>query len=47
MISSISSSIPATEDKDIDKTLSGIPDPVGTFYRYALAGSLLRRKVLK
>jgi hypothetical protein len=27
------------------KTLEGIPDPVGTFYRYGLAKSLLRRKV--
>jgi hypothetical protein len=25
--------------------LEGIPDPVGTFYRYGLAKSLLRRKV--
>ena len=24
---------------------AGIPDPVGTFYRYGLAKSLLRRKV--
>jgi len=25
--------------------LEGIPDPIGTFYRYGLAKSLLRRKV--
>jgi hypothetical protein len=25
--------------------LEGIPDPVGTFYRYGLAASMLRRKV--
>jgi hypothetical protein len=25
--------------------LEGIPDPIGTFYRYGLAKSMLRRKV--
>ena len=30
---------------DIDKVLAGIPDPIGTFYRYGLAKSMLRRKV--
>ena len=35
----------AVEEADINKVLEGIPDPVGTFYRYGLAKSLLRRKV--
>jgi hypothetical protein len=37
--------VAAKEEKGIAATLAGIPDPVGTFYRYGLASSLLRRKV--
>ncbi|MCB0834782.1 MAG: oxidoreductase, partial [Bacteroidetes bacterium] len=44
MISSICSAISAREDAGIDETLEGIPDPAGTFYRYGMAGSLLRGK---
>lgn len=43
-LSSIASSVDAKENKEIDAILSGIPDPVGTFYRYGLANSLLRRR---
>ena len=43
-LSSVMSSVEAKEEKDIDATLAGIPDPVGTFYRYALGKSLLRMK---
>lgn len=46
ILSSLASSVEAKEEKDIDEILSGIPDPVGTFYRYGLAKSLLRRKVM-
>lgn len=45
ILSGITSSIEAKTEKDIDKVLMGIPDPVGTFYRYGLAASLLSRKV--
>ncbi|MBM2816596.1 MAG: ubiquinone oxidoreductase 20 kDa subunit [Ignavibacteria bacterium] len=45
-LSSISSSIGADSVEDIDKILVGIPDPVGTFYRYGLPGSMLKRKVV-
>jgi len=45
MISSLCSAITAKEEKDIDRVLEGIPDPIGTFYRYSLPRSLLRRKV--
>ncbi|MFH0794863.1 MAG: oxidoreductase [bacterium] len=45
ILSSICSSIEAKEEKEIDKTLAGIPDPLGTFYRYGMARSLIRRKV--
>jgi F420-non-reducing hydrogenase small subunit len=46
-LSSVCSSVAATEDKAIDEILATIPDPVGTFYRYGLAGSLLRARVGK
>jgi F420-non-reducing hydrogenase small subunit len=45
MLSSLCANIAAKEQVEIDATLAGIPDPVGTFYRYGLAKSLLRRKV--
>lgn len=45
ILSSLAANLAAKEEKDIEKALSGIPDPVGTFYRYALAKSLFRRKV--
>jgi F420-non-reducing hydrogenase small subunit len=47
MLSSITSSISAKDEVEIDKTLLSIPDPVGTFYRYGLPGSLLRRNSSK
>ena len=28
-----------------DAVLAGIPDPAGTFYKYSLAGSLLRKRL--
>jgi len=45
ILSSICSNIAPKEDEQIDKVLAKIPDPVGTFYRYGLAHSILRRKV--
>ena len=45
-LSAISASINATSEAEIDKTLSTIPDPLGTFYRYGLAGSMLRKKIV-
>ena len=45
MLSSLCSNLAATTEPDIDRTLATIPDPVGTFYRYSLAGSLLRARV--
>ncbi len=46
ILSSIASSASPKEDAEIEKVLAGIPDPVGTFYRYGLPVSLLRRKVM-
>ncbi len=45
MLSSLCSNIESKEVAGIQKTLEGIPDPVGTFYRYGLAKSLLRGKI--
>lgn len=45
ILSSICSSIAPKDEDGIDGVLEGIPDPVGTFYRYGLARCLLRRRV--
>jgi F420-non-reducing hydrogenase small subunit len=45
ILSYLASTAAGKEEKDITKTLDGIPDPVGTFYRYGLAKCLLRGKV--
>jgi F420-non-reducing hydrogenase small subunit len=34
-------------EEDVEKLMSQIKDPVGTFYMYSLPGSILRRKVMK
>jgi F420-non-reducing hydrogenase small subunit len=45
ILSSVCANVASKEKDEINKALTGIPDPVGTFYRYGLARSLLRRKV--
>ena len=42
ILSALCANVAAKEEKEIAQTLAGIPDPVGTFYRYGLAKSLLR-----
>lgn len=42
LMSAFASVVEATTPEEIDKVLDGIPDPVGQFYRFSLAGSLLR-----
>lgn len=44
-MSSVCANIAAREPEEVQRTLEGIPDPVGSFYRYGLAKSLLRRRV--
>jgi len=44
MISAVASIVDAADAGAIDGILSTIPDPVGTFYRYSLASSRLRRR---
>jgi len=43
MVSAIGSIIDAHEPEEIEKILDQIVDPVGTFYRFSLAHSILRR----
>ncbi len=45
-LSAIASLIDATDEDEIAARAAEIPDPVGTFYRYSLPGSLLHRRVL-
>ncbi len=45
ILSSLASNVAATEENEIEAILDGIPDPVGTFYRYGLARSILRKKL--
>ena len=45
MLSSLCANLAAEKEDEIDRALAGIPDPVGTFYRYGLAHCTLRRKV--
>jgi F420-non-reducing hydrogenase small subunit len=34
-------------EEDVEKLMSQVKDPVGTFYMYSLPSSILRRKVMK
>ncbi len=45
LISAFASVIEANDPQEIDRILDGIPDPVGQFYRFNLAGSLLHSAV--
>jgi F420-non-reducing hydrogenase small subunit len=45
LMTALASVIDSTEPEEIDRILrEGIPDPMGSFYRFSLAGSQLRRK---
>ncbi len=47
LISALASVIDSNDPEEIDAIIrQGIPDPVGSFYRFSLAASLLRRKRL-
>ncbi len=44
LMSAVASMVDSDDPEEIDRILrEGIPDPVGTFYRFSLAGSRLRR----
>jgi F420-non-reducing hydrogenase small subunit len=42
LIAAFASVIDSNDPEEIERILDGIPDPVGQFYRFNLAGSLLR-----
>ena len=42
LITGFASVIDSNDPNEIDKILDGIPDPTGQFYRFNLAGSLMR-----
>jgi F420-non-reducing hydrogenase small subunit len=46
ILSCLASLVESKEEAEIDRVLNTIPDPAGTFYRYSLPGSFLRRKRL-
>jgi F420-non-reducing hydrogenase small subunit len=45
MMSAIASAIDADNPEEIEKIIRDIVDPAGTFYRFSLPGSILRRTV--
>ncbi len=44
MMSAIASMLEGKEQDEIDKAIESVVDPAGTFYRFSLPGSILRRK---
>ena len=45
LMSALASVVDSNDQEEIDRIIEeGLPDPVGTFYRFSLAASLLRRK---
>ncbi len=46
MMSAIGTMIDSNDEKEIEKIVEQIADPAGTFYRFSLPGSILRRKLL-
>lgn len=47
MMSAIATMVDSDDSDEIEKIMNQIPDPVGTFYRFSLPGSILRRKVIE
>jgi F420-non-reducing hydrogenase small subunit len=43
MLSALASVFDAEDENDIQKIADSVPDPIGTFYRFGLARSLMRR----
>jgi len=43
-LSALASMIDTNDEKELEKIVASIPDPVGLFYRYSLAASILKKK---
>lgn len=46
LLSAVASVIDADSEEEIERIINEIPDPLGTFYRFGLAHSTLRRKII-
>ncbi|MHC4974628.1 MAG: NADH-quinone oxidoreductase subunit B family protein [Planctomycetota bacterium] len=46
-LSAIASIVDSNDEDEVERILEGIPDPIGTLYRYSLPASLLRRKRMR
>ncbi len=46
MISSIGTMIDSNDPEEIAEIVDQVVDPAGTFYRFSLPGSIIRRKIL-
>lgn len=46
-LSALASILDANDEKDIERIVDSIDDPAGTFYRFSLPSSLLRRKKME
>jgi len=47
LLSALASVIDSNDPEDIERIINDIPDPAGTFYRYSLPDSFLRRARIK
>ena len=47
LLSAVASVIDADSEEEIERIIDDIPDPIGTFYRFGLPHSTLRRKIIK
>ncbi len=47
LLSAIASIIDSNDPEEIERIIGDIPDPAGTFYRYSLPDSLLRRAIIR
>ncbi len=47
LLSAVASVIDADSEEEIEKIIDDIPDPLGTFYRFGLPHSILKRKIIK
>jgi F420-non-reducing hydrogenase small subunit len=47
MMSAIATMVDSDDPLEIENIMNQIPDPAGTFYRFSLPGSILRRKVIE